>query len=71
VVETAKIYQLGKTRTNKGLRLRHGEQERVFRLEFVSNSDFTDSEFFKWKETVRNDRNASLETFTSNRPQSL
>nr|CAB3265817.1 RNA polymerase-associated protein RTF1 homolog [Phallusia mammillata] len=52
VVETAKIYQLGKTRTNKGLRLRHGEQERVFRLEFVSNSDFSETEFFKWKETV-------------------
>ncbi|XP_078480967.1 RNA polymerase-associated protein RTF1 homolog isoform X1 [Ciona intestinalis] len=52
VVETAKVYQLGKTRTNKGLRLRHGQQERVFRLEFVSNSEFTDSEFFKWKEAV-------------------
>ena len=37
VVETGKVYQLGPTRTNKGLRLRHGAQERVFRLEFVSN----------------------------------
>jgi RNA polymerase-associated protein RTF1 len=37
VVETAKIYQFGKGRTNKGLRLKHGSQERVFRLEFVSN----------------------------------
>ncbi|KAK3597427.1 hypothetical protein CHS0354_040165 [Potamilus streckersoni] len=52
VVETAKIYQLGTTRTNKGLRLRHGSSERVYRLEFVSNQDFTDSEFNKWKETV-------------------
>ncbi|XP_075214712.1 RNA polymerase-associated protein Rtf1 [Lycorma delicatula] len=50
VVETAKIYQLGRTRTNKGLKLRHGLQERVFRLEFISNQDFTDSEFFSWKE---------------------
>ncbi|XP_015111600.1 RNA polymerase-associated protein Rtf1 [Diachasma alloeum] len=50
VCETGKIYQLGNTRTNKGLRLRHGAQERVFRLEFVSNQEFTDSEFFKWKE---------------------
>jgi len=24
----------------------------VYRLEFVSNSDFSDSEFSKWKETV-------------------
>lgn len=37
VCETGKVYQLGHTRTNKGLRLRHGAQERVFRLEFVSN----------------------------------
>lgn len=51
VCETGKIYQLGGTRTNKGLKLRHGAQERVFRLEFVSNQEFTDSEFFKWKET--------------------
>ncbi|KAK3093788.1 hypothetical protein FSP39_020238 [Pinctada imbricata] len=51
-VETAKIYQLGSTRTNKGLRLRHGQSERVYRLEFVSNQDFTDSEFFKWKEAM-------------------
>ncbi|XP_015184359.1 PREDICTED: RNA polymerase-associated protein RTF1 homolog [Polistes dominula] len=51
VCETGKIYQLGGTRTNKGLKLRHGIQERVFRLEFVSNQEFTESEFSKWKET--------------------
>ncbi|XP_042886270.1 RNA polymerase-associated protein RTF1 homolog, partial [Penaeus japonicus] len=50
VCETAKIYQLGNTRTNKGLRLRHGSHERVFRLEFVSNSAFSDSEYNKWVE---------------------
>lgn len=52
VVETAKIYQLGNTKTNKGLRLRHGGAERVYRLEFVSNHDFSESEFVKWKETM-------------------
>lgn len=50
VCETAKIYQLGNTRTNKGLRLKHGSHERVFRLEFVSNSVFSDSEYNKWVE---------------------
>lgn len=30
---------------------RHGSSERVFRLEFVSNHEFTDSEFIKWRET--------------------
>ena len=30
---------------------RHGTYaERVYRLEFVSNQDFTDAEFFKWAE---------------------
>lgn len=50
IVETGKIYSLGHNRTNKGLKLRHGSQERVFRLEFISNQDFSDSEFQKWKE---------------------
>lgn len=31
---------------------RHGHSERVYRLEFVSNQDFTDSEFFKWREAM-------------------
>ncbi|RZB41575.1 RNA polymerase-associated protein Rtf1 [Asbolus verrucosus] len=34
----------------QGLRVRHGNQERVFRLEFVSNQEFTDSEYHKWIE---------------------
>ncbi|CAH0547959.1 unnamed protein product [Brassicogethes aeneus] len=50
VYETAKIYTLGKTKTNKGVRVRHGTQERVFRLEFVSNQEFTDGEYHKWIE---------------------
>ena len=48
VCETAKIYNLGNTRTNKGFKLRHGNQERMFRLEFVSNSMFSETEFQKW-----------------------
>ncbi|KRZ63014.1 RNA polymerase-associated protein RTF1 -like protein [Trichinella nativa] len=52
VVETAKVYEFENTRTNKGLRLRHGKAERVYRLEFLSNSDFTDTEFAKWVDTM-------------------
>lgn len=33
-------------------RNRHGNQERVFRLEFVSNQRFTETEFSRWKEEV-------------------
>ncbi|XP_059047912.1 RNA polymerase-associated protein Rtf1 [Achroia grisella] len=53
VYETAKVYNLGSTRTNKGLKLRHGTQDRVFRLEFVSNQEFTDSEFQKWHKAIK------------------
>ena len=31
---------------------RHGNAERVYRLEFVSNSGFTDNEFNKWQQTM-------------------
>ena len=41
VCETAKVYSVMKHRTNVGLRLRHGKQERVFRAQFISNSPFT------------------------------
>ena len=51
VVETAKIYVVGKARTNVGLKLKFGQQERVFRLEFISNSAWTPQEFVKWKVT--------------------
>ncbi|CAO1413108.1 unnamed protein product [Diamesa serratosioi] len=50
VLETPKVYLFGNSRTNKGVRLRNGTQERVFRLEFVSNQEFTVSEFNNWKE---------------------
>ncbi|XP_020817187.1 LOW QUALITY PROTEIN: RNA polymerase-associated protein Rtf1 [Drosophila serrata] len=53
VVETGKIYSLGTTRTNRGLRLKHGTQERVFRLEFISNQEFTENEFNKWHEVCQ------------------
>ncbi|XP_050680354.1 RNA polymerase-associated protein Rtf1 [Leptidea sinapis] len=53
VYETAKVYNLGNTRTNKGLKLRHGTQDRVFRLEFVSNQEFTDSEYQKWSKAIK------------------
>ncbi|XP_030854817.1 RNA polymerase-associated protein RTF1 homolog [Strongylocentrotus purpuratus] len=54
VVETAKIYPLGATRTNKGLKLKYASQERVFRLEFVSNQDFSETEFKRWHEDMIN-----------------
>lgn len=34
---------------------RHGEDERTYRLEFVSNQPFTDDEFKRWKEAMNRD----------------
>jgi RNA polymerase-associated protein RTF1 len=31
---------------------RHGHNERVFRLEYVSNSEISDAEFQRWRETT-------------------
>uniref|UniRef100_A0A915DNP2 Plus3 domain-containing protein n=1 Tax=Ditylenchus dipsaci TaxID=166011 RepID=A0A915DNP2_9BILA len=53
VVETAKVYQLEKTRTNKGLKLKYGKDERMYRIEFVSNSSFTNKEFSHWCSTLK------------------
>ncbi|XP_004923163.2 RNA polymerase-associated protein Rtf1 [Bombyx mori] len=53
VHETGKVYNLGNTRTNKGFKLRHGTQDRAFRLEFVSNQEFTDGEFHKWYKALK------------------
>ena len=32
--------------------IRHGSAERVYRLEFVSNQDYSEMEFNKWCETI-------------------
>ncbi|XP_003744270.1 RNA polymerase-associated protein RTF1 homolog [Galendromus occidentalis] len=48
VVETPKVYQCGKNRTNRGLKLKHGKEERIYRIEYVSNQEFTENEFQKW-----------------------
>ena len=53
VVETAKIYEVIKNRTNIGLKVRHGKDTKVFRMNFVSNSSFTESEFNKWQEACK------------------
>lgn len=61
VVETAKVYSIGKNRTNYGLKLKFGKQERVFRLEFISNSPLLPNEFEKWKATI-DENNMNLPT---------
>ncbi|CAL8098873.1 unnamed protein product [Calicophoron daubneyi] len=52
VLETQKIYDLGDTRTNKGVVLRIGKDQSTFRLAFVSNSDFLQAEFDSWMRRI-------------------
>ncbi|CAK8680025.1 unnamed protein product [Clavelina lepadiformis] len=52
VIEIAPTYQLGKIRTNLSFGLKHGQHTRFINLKFMSNSDFTDSEFLKWKKAM-------------------
>ena len=33
--------------------VRHGGDERIYRLEFVSNQPFSDNEFIRWKESLQ------------------
>lgn len=52
VVETGKIYDVEKTRTNKGLILRHAGDKAMFRLKFVSNQPFSQTEFVRWQRAM-------------------
>ncbi|CAH8485801.1 unnamed protein product [Schistosoma turkestanicum] len=52
VVETPKIYDLGDTRTNKGIVVRVGKDQSTFRLAFISNSEFQQDEFDSWMRRI-------------------
>jgi len=44
-----------KTKTNKIVKLKHGKEERGFRLEFISNGPITQDEFDYWKKVMEKD----------------
>jgi len=48
VVETEKVYTFEGKRTNKGLKMRNGADQRVFRMEFISNQPFEQKEWDQW-----------------------
>ena len=49
VVEGPIVYNLEKTKTDKLLKCRHSKDDRNFRIEYVSNGEFGESEFEEWK----------------------
>ncbi|KAK5982050.1 RNA polymerase-associated protein RTF1 [Trichostrongylus colubriformis] len=53
VVETNKVYSFENLKTNKALKLKYGTDERVFRIEFVSNAQFGEEEFSEWRAVTK------------------
>jgi RNA polymerase-associated protein RTF1 len=48
-VEDGSAYTLGNTRTRKRIKLKHGVEEKLFKMASISNADFTPQEFARWK----------------------
>ncbi|KAJ1346929.1 hypothetical protein KIN20_001859 [Parelaphostrongylus tenuis] len=53
VVETNRVYTFENNKTNKGLKLKYGSDERIFRIEFVSNAEFGEEEFSEWRKVTK------------------
>lgn len=60
VSEGPKVYSLdppkNSIKTNKLYKLRHGKEERSFRLEYISNRDVDANDFAAWKERMERDK---------------
>ncbi|XP_019953099.1 RNA polymerase-associated protein RTF1 homolog [Paralichthys olivaceus] len=54
VMETEQVYQLGSTRTNLGMELRHAGIKQIVTLLSASNQEFLVSEFQQWKLAMMN-----------------
>lgn len=55
VVDTNKVYVFENLKTNKALKLKYGTDERVIRIEFVSNSEFGEEEFSEWRKVTKDE----------------
>eukprot|EP00730_Choanoeca_flexa_P002966 TRINITY_DN11247_c1_g1_i3.p1 TRINITY_DN11247_c1_g1~~TRINITY_DN11247_c1_g1_i3.p1 ORF type:complete len:562 (+),score=165.60 TRINITY_DN11247_c1_g1_i3:111-1796(+) len=47
-LSTRRVYTLGSTKTDKYLVVKHGLAAKPFRMSYVSNAKFTDSEYTRW-----------------------
>lgn len=56
VTDGPTAYDLEKTKTDKLLKLKHGRDEKNFRIQFVSNTEFTEKEFSEWKVKMERER---------------
>ncbi|KAI1294995.1 RNA polymerase-associated protein rtf1 [Mortierella claussenii] len=53
VGKQSKIYPVGKTMTNLTLTLKHGKAEKVFTMDIISNSNFTEDEFRRFENVLK------------------
>lgn len=60
IVKYHRTYQLNNMMTDKAALLKYGSQERTFRLDVVSNSDFTESEFKRWMQVLQEERQSIM-----------
>jgi len=49
-------YDLEATKTDKLVKCKHGRDERNFRIQYVSNTEFSENEFNEWKSRMERDR---------------
>ncbi|KAI9144050.1 hypothetical protein BKA69DRAFT_1036404 [Paraphysoderma sedebokerense] len=56
VTDYHRTYKLGNLQLKKALTISHGQAQRVFLMDIVSNSDFTMREFRRWKMTMETDK---------------
>ena len=56
VMDGPKAYDLERTKTDKLLKLKHGRDEKSFRIAYVSNTQIAEQEFVDWKLKMEKER---------------
>jgi RNA polymerase-associated protein RTF1 len=56
VVPYHRTYRIGNTAITKGAILRYGKSERTFRFDVVSNSEFTEKEYGRWRAILQDEQ---------------
>lgn len=67
IVTYHRQYKINDITTNKAALLRYGKQERVFRLDVISNSSITENEFSRWMEVCKEDGLPILNKYSSSK----
>lgn len=55
IVSYYRTYKIGNVSVNKGAILKYGKSEKTFRLDVISNSEFSESEYRRWMMTLEDE----------------